>query len=211
MSRGPLRRTWKRVREACLEQLGCLYTARFYAKSDRHKGASDDLVAASLIAHFAPRRVIDLGCGNGTFLRPFVTAGCECLGLERSAAGLAACAARGVPAVRCDLRHDPLPAAAHGDLALCFEVAEHLPAQWAPRLVELVTAAAPRVVFTAAPPGQGGVRHVNERPPAYWIDLFATRGWRHLAAPTAQLRAEWQAAGVVAWLVSNLLLFEEDR
>ncbi len=88
--------------------------------------------------------------------------------------------------------------------------AEHVAAGSADRLVDLVTAIAPRVAFTAAPPGQGGVGHVNEQPPEYWIERFAARGQVWLAADTAALREEWRARGVVSWLVTNLLIFERQ-
>lgn len=206
--RGPLRRAWKRLREGCLDRLGLLYGRRFYARADRHKGASDQAVAATLIARYQPARVVDLGCGNGAFLAALAARGVSVLGLERSRAGLALCRERGVPAQPFDLRQDEPPAAA-ADLVLCFEVAEHLPATAADRLVEVVTRLGARAVFTAAPPGQGGVGHLNEQPPGYWIDRFAARGWRYDGPGTAAVRAEWAAHGVVSWLVVNVMVFEQ--
>lgn len=210
MSRGPLRRAWKRLRERLLDRLDLLYTRRFYAKSEGHKGSSEAIVAATLTERFAPRRVIDLGCGSGTFLLGFSRLGVDVFGLERARAGLRICAERGVPARAFDLRFDEPPAEAAGDLALCFEVAEHVRAEFAERLVELCCGLAPVVVFTAAPPGQGGVHHVNEQPPAYWIGRFAARGYHLDAAATESVRAAWAAGGVVEWLVANLLIFVRE-
>lgn len=210
MSRGPLRRAWRRLREGLLDRLDLLYTRHFYAKSERHKGRSETVVAGTLVERYAPRRVIDLGCGSGTFLLGFHRLGIEVLGLERSRAGLAICAERGLPALAFDLRRDDPPAEATGELALCFEVAEHVGADYADRLVELCCGLAPVVVFTAAPPGQGGVHHVNEQPPAYWIGRFATRGYHLDAAATEAVGAAWAAGGVVEWLVANLLIFVRE-
>jgi SAM-dependent methyltransferase len=134
--------------------------------------------------------------------------GCRVLGLERSAAGLAGCAERGVPALAFDIRSDPLPDPARGDLCLCFEVAEHLPPESAARLVELVTSIAPRTVFTAATPGQGGVGHFNEQPHDYWLGLFARQGWQPLSEVSAALSEQWRSAGVVSWLPDNLMVLE---
>jgi len=193
--RGPLRRAWKRCRERWLDRLGLLYGRRFFAKSLRKKGDSDRLVAASLRRHCACRTVVDIGCGDGYFLAALQAEGCRVFGLERSAAGLAGCAARGVAAARFDIRSDQLPARAHGELCLCFEVAEHLPAESAGRLVELVTQAAPRAVFTAATPGQGGVGHVNEQPHDYWCGCSKrpaggrTSCWRRSSATSGGRRA----------------------
>lgn len=206
--RGPLRRAFKRWRETTLDRLGWLYGTRFFAKSSRKKGDSDQLVAATLRQQFTFRSVIDLGCGDGYFLAALQAAGCEVLGLERSAAGLDGCGRRGVPARRFDIRADPLPDDARADLCLCFEVAEHLPAAYAARLVDLVTTAAPLAIFTAATPGQGGVGHFNEQPHAYWVALFEARGWRLDEAATERLRSAWRAAGVVSWLPDNVMVME---
>jgi SAM-dependent methyltransferase len=206
--RGPVRRAWKRGRDRLLDHLGLLYGERFFAKSERHKGDSATPVAKALVERFAPASVVDVGCGSGCFLAPFAERGVPALGLDRSAAGLRRCAAAGVSARRFDLRVDP-PPPERFDLCLCFEVAEHLPPQYADRLVTLVAALAPVAVFTAAPPGQGGVGHFNEQPPSYWIDRFARHGRRLREDDTVALRAAWQRAGVVSWLVSNVMVFGE--
>lgn len=213
MSRkGPLRRAWKTCREGALDRLGLLYGERFYTKSDRHKGASDRVVAETLSDLYRPRRVVDLGCGSGYFLAGFQRLGVEVYGLEKSRAGLRRCAAAGIPATPFDLRRDWPPSGATGELALCFEVAEHLEARWSRRLVELVTTLAPRAIFTAAMPGQGGVRHVNEQPPEYWIERFIAVHWGYRAGATEDLRRLWAERGVVSWLVTNVMVFERaDR
>jgi SAM-dependent methyltransferase len=63
------------------------------------------------------------------------------------------------------------------DLAVCLEVAEHLPRDRADQLVRALTDAAPVVLFSAAVPGQGGLCHLNEQWPDYWEKLFANRGF----------------------------------
>lgn len=61
------------------------------------------------------------------------------------------------------------------ELAICLEVAEHLPPTSAEALVEGL-AQANMVLFSAATPGQVGVGHINCRPHDYWHDLFARHG-----------------------------------
>ena len=63
------------------------------------------------------------------------------------------------------------------DLVVCIEVAEHLDKAAAAPLVRTLTRTAPVVLFSAAPPGQGGHGHVNEQPRAYWHALFAQHGF----------------------------------
>jgi hypothetical protein len=48
------------------------------------------------------------------------------------------------------------------DLTLCLEVGEHLPQNAANILIESLCALSEVIVFSAAIPGQGGQRHINE-------------------------------------------------
>jgi hypothetical protein len=63
------------------------------------------------------------------------------------------------------------------DLVQSLEVAEHIPASQADRLIESLTAHGDLMLFSAATPGQGGEFHVNEQPPEYWRTKFANRGF----------------------------------
>ncbi|WP_288547147.1 hypothetical protein, partial [uncultured Helicobacter sp.] len=60
-------------------------------------------------------------------------------------------------------------------LAQSIEVAEHLYAQYAQNLIDLLTSLSDIVLFSAAIPYQGGTHHVNEQPPIYWAKLFAKK------------------------------------
>jgi SAM-dependent methyltransferase len=90
------------------------------------------------------------------------------------------------------------------DLALCIEVAEHLPRRAAAPLVRALTAAAPIVLFSAAIPGQGGKRHLNERPHRYWQDLFASYGFACFDCLRPRI---WQDGRVAWWYRQNLFLY----
>ena len=76
------------------------------------------------------RRVLDLGCGNGTFTARIVEAGYEVVGVDASASGIKI-ATRLVPAatfLEGSLEH-PLPQTLRGqfDAVTAVEVIEHLP------------------------------------------------------------------------------------
>src|SRR5205823_3545352 len=90
------------------------------------------------------------------------------------------------------------------DLALCLEVAEHLPPRASRPLVRLLTRAAPLVLFSAAIPGQGGVGHRNEQWPDYWRARFAEFGYRRLDPVR---RHVWQDPRVAGWYQQNLYLY----
>ena len=63
------------------------------------------------------------------------------------------------------------------DLAQSLEVGEHLPTSASETLIDSLTRASDRVLFSAAVNGQGGEFHVNEQPLSFWQDLFAARGY----------------------------------
>lgn len=63
------------------------------------------------------------------------------------------------------------------NLAICLEVAEHLPEHRADELVEFVASCSDLVLWSAAIPGQGGMGHVNEQWPSYWVHKFNDLGF----------------------------------
>ncbi len=90
------------------------------------------------------------------------------------------------------------------DLAVCLEVAEHLPESLAERLVSDLVKLAPVVLFSAAIPGQGGTGHLNERFPSYWAEHF--RKWDY--TPIDCLRSQiWKSDEVDFWYVQNTIVY----
>lgn len=94
------------------------------------------------------------------------------------------------------------------DLAICLEVAEHLPPDRAEGFVAELAGAADFILFSAAIPFQGGYGHLNEQWQSYWADLFARRGYavRDWVRPRL-----WTDASIPVWYRENLLLFVAER
>jgi SAM-dependent methyltransferase len=157
-----------------MAQTGTLYRGTFF----RHPAQrSADAIVPVVIDLVRPRSVVDIGCGTGTWLAAFRRHGVpDVFGIDGD----------WVPRDRLEIPreqfapHDlsqPLDLGRRFDLAICLEVAEHLPAASADALVALLTRHAPVVLFSAAIPGQGGTGHVNEQWPGYWLDRFAQRDY----------------------------------
>jgi 2-polyprenyl-3-methyl-5-hydroxy-6-metoxy-1,4-benzoquinol methylase len=187
-----------------------VYDADYYANAvEDGAAASAEIMAAAIRREFAPRSVIDVGCGTGALLEAMRTGGVRILGLEYSTAALKRCRARGIDVVRVDLRRETVSITETFDVAVSVEVAEHLPAAAADRYVDLLTRLSNLVVFTAAPPGQGGTDHVNEQPQDYWIAKFGARSFRHVEDLSAQWRQAWKAGGVAGWYCNNVMVFKK--
>jgi hypothetical protein len=63
------------------------------------------------------------------------------------------------------------------DVALCLEVAEHLPESSSAGLISSIAAHSDAILFSAACPGQPGQHHVNYQWPSYWQALFNGEGY----------------------------------
>lgn len=140
------------------------------------EGAAQRIVPVILDLVGPIASVVDVGGGTGAWLREFQRNGVPKVLLVD------------VPAVRPSLLIDPsaflpadmsvsIPALPRMDLAMSLECAEHLPPAQSSALVDRLASAADVVVFSAAIPSQGGKGHINERPPAFWAELFAARGF----------------------------------
>jgi SAM-dependent methyltransferase len=180
------------------------YPREFYQRQRAGSFRSAEAVIAVILPLVRPASVVDLGCGVGTWLRAFQNAGVtDILGLD---GGHVDPAMLEIPPDRfrtADLTAPP-PLGRRFDLALCLEVAEHLPADRAAALVAALVAAAPCVLFSAAVPGQGGVHHINEAWPSFWSQRFAVHGYERLDPVRPRV---WRDPAVSWWYKQNTYLF----
>ena len=155
---------------------GKYYNPKFYRELAFAQESAREILPLVLNA-LRPASIIDIGCGTGNWLAIAHELGVrDILGVDGSwvKAQLA------IPPEKF-IEHDlsaPLKLDRRFDLALSLEVAEHLPASAAEIFVQSLCDAADIIIFSAAIPGQGGRRHVNEQWPAYWAELFADLGYQ---------------------------------
>lgn len=155
------------------------------------------------------QRYVDVGCGSGAYAAEAVRRGHSTVGLERSSAGRLLARRQGVDCRHFDVLR-PLPTldGTPFDLAYCFEVAEHLPQELGESLVDIICGLAEKVVFSAAPPGQGGVGHINEQPADYWHRRFAANGFDHDPIASLAIRESFARNGIWApWLKRNTNIY----
>ena len=183
------------------------YDAEFFDFVRERAAGSSRRVVALIIELFDPRSVVDVGCGLGTWLATFADAGLDhCVGVDGEHVDVARLEVPPERFLARDLTR-PLELAESFDLALSLEVAEHLPPSAADIFVASLTRLAPIVVFSAAIPGQGGVEHVNEQWPDYWVEKFAARGFAVVDCLRPVL---WDDDKVEWWYAQNTLAFVRD-
>lgn len=121
--------------------------------------------------------VLDVGCGQGAWLSVWKTLGvANVIGVDGSYVE------RDKLLIPNDFFHPanlsvPLDLGCRFDLVQCLEVAEHLPPSSSSQLVDSLIRHGDMILFSAAPPGQGGDMHINEQSYEYWRNLFAERGY----------------------------------
>jgi hypothetical protein len=137
-----------------------------------------------IIEEYGVRSVIDFGCGLGCWLEVAQECGVsDVVGVDG-------------PAGRSPgefIEHDltkPFYGDEH-DLAICLEVAEHLPESAARTLVKSLVRAAPLILFSAATPGQGGEGHINEQPHAYWDEMVCWFGYDVVPVAIDGMASAW--------------------
>jgi hypothetical protein len=153
-----------------------VYGAAFMGVTSQSRRSAERVIG-HMLAHIPVASVADFGCALGTWLSVWNAHGVE------DYAGVDGDYLEGQPV---EIAHDrllfrnlaaPIELGRRFDLVESLEVAEHLPVQAAGTFIDTLTRHGDLVLFSAAPPGQGGEHHVNERPYGFWRDLFAERGY----------------------------------
>lgn len=178
------------------------YDQGFYATIAAGCRSSAEIVVPLILAEVGASSVIDVGCGQGWWGAEFAAYGCEVTGVDGDYVP-----DQQIPNI---VAHDlgtPLPDLGSFDLAVCLEVAEHLPPERAASFVADLCRLADVVVFSAAAPHQTGAGHVNCQWPSYWAELFGRHGYQ----VDGSLRwSIWTDDQVEPWYRQNLLVASPD-
>ena len=180
------------------------YSDDFYAYQRIGSLTSARSVAPVVMRQLRPSTILDVGCGAGAWVRAYAECGAsDVVGVDANYVrpdqllfNLARFHAIDVAGV--------FRMGREFDLVQCLEVAEHLDPTAGEALLDNLVAHSPLVLFSAAPPGQGGENHINERPYDYWRDRFQERGYALYDFLRPQLRFR---RSVERWYRYNMFLF----
>jgi SAM-dependent methyltransferase len=180
------------------------YTTSFYEELRNGSMRSAEIILPLVLDITHPRSVVDVGCGDGSWL-----AVCRKLGVEEILGIDGDYIDREILQIpqehfqAADLTK-PIGVGRVFDLVISLEVAEHLPASSSSVFVESLTGLGPLVLFSAAIPLQGGNHHINEQ----WLDKWAVLFREHDYLPVDCIRKHvWQNDAVEWWYAQNMLLF----
>lgn len=157
--------------------MSAAYDQRFYQWVNLTAQRSARNLLPLVMEQVRPASVLDVGCGQGAWLAVWSELGLvEGYGLDGGHVDRDALL---IPRARFEAvdLSKPWSVGRRFDMVQSLEVAEHLPSANAATFVNCLCTHADVVLFSAAQPGQGGERHVNERKPSYWAGLFAENGY----------------------------------
>jgi SAM-dependent methyltransferase len=179
-----------------------------YNHSDSpHSLAGPRAALPMLFPEGLPQSILDVGCGKGTWLSAAINLGAkDVFGID----GI------DIPKEKlhfsseffkvCDLT-SPIDLNRRFDAVFCFEVAEHLDAEFAPILIQNLTKHSDHIYFSAACPDQFGQHHVNCQWPEYWQELFNNFGF------ICEDSLRWRILGVEEiepWYRQNMIFARKD-
>jgi SAM-dependent methyltransferase len=183
------------------------YGTGFYAANAAIAVRSAQRIVPELTAAFPVHSVVDFGCGRGAWLSVWAAAGASVIGVDGPFLDKERLLIDRANFCSADLAR-PIALGRQFDLAQSLEVAEHLPAASAEAFVETLTGHSPRVLFSAAIPGQGGEHHINEQPLEYWRILFRRRGFVAIDLLRPLILHD---TAIERWYRYNILLFVKDE
>lgn len=181
------------------------YTNRFMQYAAQSSAYSAAAITSFLHQQLAVSSVLDVGCARGTWLRAWRKFGITDV--------------FGVDGEYVDRRMLEIPMSSFNavnlnlafnlgrqfDLVQSLEVGEHIEESASDVFVDSIASHASRyILFSAAPPGQGGEYHINEQPYEFWRQKFEERGFATFDAVRPVIIEDTK---ISYWYRYNILLF----
>lgn len=183
------------------------YTQKFYSNQCEKSLQSAEQVVPFVIELIEPKSVVDVGCGVGTWLKPFIDRGItDVIGLDGDYVNRNKLYIPKEKFISMDLKK-PIQLKRKFDLAISLEVAEHIPGEFADQFIKGLTELSDVVLFSAAIPFQGGTDHLNEQWQSYWATIFQKHGF----VPVNYIKEKiWDNKGVLSWYKQNVVMYIKD-
>lgn len=183
------------------------YEKKWYDKKRQDKVQAAREVVPNLLELIDPEKVVDVGCGDGTWLSVFDEHDInEYLGIDGEWIDRDLLQIPEENFQSEDLKK-PISFDRTYDLAMSLEVGEHLPPTTADTFIDTLTSLSSVVLFSAAVPHQEGTHHVNEQWQKYWAERFQNRGY---AAVNTLRRRLWTNDRVHDFYRQNFVLYVEE-
>ena len=185
-----------------------LYNRKYYQSIEPGSSASASEVISVIQSFISPASVVDIGCGTGAWLAEWKKKGAtEIHGIDGKHIRPEQLLIDMENFQIADLEKMIYPSRKF-DLVTSLEVAEHISPDSAVNFIHSICQFGEVVLFSAAIPGQGGVNHINEQYPDYWIEIFKNENF----SPYDFIREKiWFNKKIDACYRQNLLFFVKNE
>ena len=138
---------------------------------------SATIVVDEVLRHIEVSSVVDFGCAEGAWLAEWRERGVQdVVGLDGHYVDIDRLVVPRSSFQSVDLSTE-IDLGRRFSIVQSLEVAEHIEASRAETFVGNLARHGDVILFSAAPPGQGGENHINEQPYDYWREMFARHGY----------------------------------
>jgi len=195
-----------------LISLDDIYDKKFFIEHLNDEWLTEnELITELIYDKFKPKSVVDFGCGSGSYLYFFSKLGVNKLkGFEGSQKAIDLALIEKKYIDKCDITKK-IELGETYDICICFEVAEHLHEGCVGVFLDNLCSSSATILFTAAPPDQGGRHHVNLKPMQYWIQKFGERHYHYQKSLTEELKKELNdIISALSWMKTNIMIFQRN-
>ena len=187
-----------------------VYGDDYFTMVDQTTGDSAEVIASTIIDHFCPQSVIDIGCGPGNLIDHLRSCGVTVKGVEHAKSALHYCHQRRLDVAEIDLSDPKQNSATLGafDLAVSMEVGHQLPPTSAVEYVSFICRHADVILFTS--PSRGDDRlPLNPQPPRYWIGKFEAQGFHFDEPLSSEFRTKWKHKQIASWFYEFPMIYRK--
>jgi SAM-dependent methyltransferase len=178
-----------------------IYSSEFYLLHQERSITSAEEIIPIVKKYIQPDSVIDVGCGNGTWLKVWKSFGVKnIVGIDGAYVNPDQLLIDKKEFVPFDLESGYLSDEKF-DLVTSLEVGEHIASKHALRYVDSLCRLGNIILFSAALPGQPGTNHINAQYPEYWVNLFAMHNYVAVDCLRSQI---WENPKIEWWYRQNI-------
>lgn len=185
-----------------------VYDDKFFDYINVGARRSAAIVVPFVLRHFPAKSVCDIGCGQGAWLQAWLRCGVsDVAGVDGGYVNQDRLLFQKELFVQRDLGQ-AFDLGRLFDLVVSLEVGEHISPQSTETFIDNICRHGDAVLFSAAPEGQGGTQHINERSYDFWRDAFCARGYRSFDFVRGELHG---TAEIEPWYRYNTLFFAKPH
>jgi len=187
--------------------LSTFYDHHFYDKLEKEVLKSSKVLAPIIVNKYNPKSILDIGCGNGIWLKTFEDYGInDYLGTDGDYVNEDIFRADYSKFIAKNLESE-VNFNKKFDLAISLEVGEHISKHSSETYIKSICKHSDLIIFSAAIPGQKGTNHINENPQSFWAELFKKQGFH----PYDEIRPIiWYDSRILYWYRQNIIVYKKE-